>query len=74
MRYLPTASDLATEVRRIQQFTEQPTFPFLFLEEIHAVPDKLVAGMVVWADGTDWDPGSGAGIYWYDGSTWNLLG
>lgn len=74
MRYQPQAGDLLTELRRIQRFTEQPTFPFLLLEQLNAVPDRLVAGMIVWADGTNWDPGSGQGIYWYDGSTWNLLG
>jgi hypothetical protein len=36
-------------------------------------PDPKAAGMVVWADGTNWDPGSGVGLYEYDGSTWNKL-
>jgi hypothetical protein len=39
----------------------------------HTAPDKLVEGMVRVADGTDWDPGSGAGIYLYLGGSWTKL-
>jgi hypothetical protein len=46
------------------------------LIEYHVEPDKPFHGMRVIADGTDWDPGSGRGVYWYDtgGASWNLLG
>ena len=74
MRYAPRRAELPQELDNLQRWTEGPTLPFFILEETHAAPDKLLAGMVVWADGTNWDPGSGAGLYWYDGSTWNLLG
>lgn len=37
-------------------------------------PSSPVVGDIVYADGTDWDPGSGAGIYAYYGSAWNKLG
>lgn len=30
---------------------------------LHAAPARFRAGMVVCADGTDWDPGYGAGLY-----------
>ena len=30
---------------------------------LHAEPERLRAGMTVYADGTDWNPGSGAGVY-----------
>lgn len=36
---------------------------FLEYEIQHAEPSKIRAGMIVYADGTDWDPGSGAGGY-----------
>jgi hypothetical protein len=29
----------------------------------HASPTKVMAGMLVYADGTDWNPGSGEGVY-----------
>jgi len=32
-----------------------------------AVPDE---GMVIYADGTTWNPGAGEGLYFYDGSQW----
>ena len=44
-------------------------------EEHHAEPDKVWTGLIVIADGTDWDPGSGGGpyIYW-SGTGWVFLG
>jgi hypothetical protein len=37
-------------------------------------PDKPRDGLVVHADGVNWDPGSGEGPYvWYN-STWNFIG
>jgi hypothetical protein len=38
----------------------QPSFS---MQVLHAAPNRTVAGMVVIADGTDWDPGSGEGMY-----------
>lgn len=36
-------------------------------------PTSPVTGMVVWADGSSWNPGSGAGLYVYTGSAWSKL-
>lgn len=46
------------------------------LEELFAQPDKVQHGKLYFADGTDWDPGSGRGVYLYDstGPTWRFLG
>ena len=44
------------------------------LEELHVAPAKPRLGMIRLADGTDWDPGSGQGVYAYYNSTWNFLG
>lgn len=44
------------------------------LKETNVVPTKARTGMVVLADGTDWDPGSGAGFYGYYGGAWHKLG
>lgn len=43
---------------------------------LHAAPEKLIDGMIRKADGTDWNPGAGAGTYVYDGATagWIKLG
>jgi hypothetical protein len=40
----------------------------------YKAPDKLRAGMIVLADGTEWNPGSGAGFYGYYGGSWHKLG
>lgn len=42
-------------------------------EFLHAEPDKPREGMVAGADGTDWDPGSGQGIYVYFAGAWQVL-
>ena len=46
----------------------------ILLPELNVEPDKPRKGMIVLADGTNWDPGSGAGFYGYDGTSWNILG
>ena len=43
------------------------------LPELHVAPTKLREGMIVLADGTDWNPGSGKGIYAYYSGAWNKL-
>jgi hypothetical protein len=44
------------------------------LESQHNEPPKPLEGMLVLADGTDWDPGSGEGFYGYRGGAWVKLG
>ena len=39
-----------------------------------AVPTTPADGMLAIADGTTWDPGSGKGLYRYDGAAWNFCG
>lgn len=36
-------------------------------------PPKPSEGLVVFADGVEWDPGSGAGLYQYVGGSWIAL-
>jgi hypothetical protein len=43
------------------------------LQEFHREPEKPQEGMMVLADGTDWNPGSGAGFYGYRGGAWVLM-
>lgn len=42
----------------------------LTLEEFNVEPEKPRNGMIVRADGTNWDPGGGAGIYARIGGAW----
>lgn len=41
---------------------QTPTIPVLT-----AAPAKPVTGQMAIADGTNWNPGSGRGLYYYDG-------
>lgn len=47
-----------------------------FLPVVYSAPAKPRAGMLRNADGMQWDPGSGAGVYRYDDTTssWKFLG
>lgn len=45
-----------------------------FLPVVYAYPPKPRAGMLRNFDGVTIDPGSGGGLYRYDGSTWVFVG
>ena len=45
----------------------------LVVPPIYAEPARPREGMVVNADGTEWDPGGGAGLYQYLSSAWVKL-
>jgi len=60
------------EFQQIEQaFNEQDA---VFLRELNVAPTNPRKGMTVLADGTNWDPGSGAGVYTYYGAAWHKLG
>lgn len=81
--YIPDFPDLITEVRDLLSFIHQEhqkisqaiagTLPSE-LPELHAEPSRLRNFMIVAADGTDWDPGAGQGIYTYYAAAWHKLG
>lgn len=62
-------NDELQEIERAFGFSD-----FLRMKELHEEPAKLLPGLIVFADGTDWDPGSGQGIYAYYNGAWNKLG
>jgi hypothetical protein len=45
-----------------------------FLPVVYAAPAKPRDGMLRNADGVQWNPGSGAGLYRYGAGTWHFLG
>lgn len=56
---------------------QRPEMEHYFLQELHEEPDKLLDGMVCYADGTDWNPAAGGrGMYRYDANStsWVKLG
>ena len=44
------------------------------LDWLHVAPTKVREGLTVGADGTDWNPGAGQGVYTYYAGAWNRLG
>jgi hypothetical protein len=62
---------LKDELRRIASAIAklaETNFP-----EVHVEPIRPRDGDVRNADGSDWNPGSGKGLYYFDGSTWTKL-
>lgn len=45
----------------------------IVLPTLYAAPKRIVEGMVVKADGTTWNPGSGGGIYARISGAWVKL-
>ncbi len=67
------ASYLFQEMLRLSQSLSEPQ-KVIRLSASHAEPVRPREGMIALADGTDWNPGSGAGYYGYYGSAWVKLG
>lgn len=45
------------------------------LEILYRAPDSPQAGQLIYADGTDWNPGSGEGLYRYSiAGSWVYIG
>ncbi len=64
---------LVDELQRISQAMNEAK-AFYLLEMSYSIPAKPRDGMVVLADGTSWNPGSGAGYYGYRAGAWRFLG
>ena len=65
------AEMLARELRRISN-----AFRLIadgYRPVLHVEPVRPEDGMIVFADGTDWDPGSGEGVYERASGAWNKL-
>lgn len=66
--------DLEKDLQDLAQVLREPPVQSLALVKLHAAPAKVYDGMTVYADGTDWNPGAGEGVYTYYGAAWNRLG
>lgn len=63
------ASWLANELRLISAAIQNPVFERVTLKQLNVAPKKRQDGAIEYADGTNWNPGAGKGIYWDDGTT-----
>lgn len=71
MAYIPV--DMNPEFQRISQALSEPA-EVVRLGTTYVAPSKPRSGDLRLADGTQWNPGSGAGFYGYYGSAWVKLG
>lgn len=60
---------LATELERVANAINSS----VRLKELHAEPARYADGDIVYADGSDWNPGSGEGFYGREGGAWVKL-
>lgn len=78
MRYNPIPSPeeynspyLYNELRKLKESIDQIVDGHM--EQSNVAPSRPRDGDIRYADGTNWDPGSGEGVYAYYNSTWNKL-
>lgn len=64
---------LDQELSEIERAQNEPVF-ILQLAVSNVPPAKVRPGMLVLADGTNWNPGSGSGFYGYRAGAWQFLG
>lgn len=60
---------LVEEIRRLSEIVDRQA-DLLRVAQSDAAPAKPRKGDIRFADGTNWNPGSGAGFYGYTGAAW----
>ena len=68
----PTAEWVFGELLRVAEALDAPATGFQLVPQT-APPSKPREGMVVFADGTHWNPGAGRGVYVYSSAAWSKL-
>lgn len=63
---------LRAELRRLQ-VALAGAWNMITFQQLNVAPDKTVDGMTAYADGTNWNPGDGKGLYTYLTSAWAKL-
>ena len=66
------AASIRNELQQLALQAAQPQ-PYAALMTLYAAPSRIFEGMVIKADGTTWNPGSGAGVYARVGGAWVKL-
>ncbi len=65
--------DLTEQINREFDQVERTLGDNLFLPQNNAEPAKPRDGQTAYADGTNWDPGDGEGLYIYFNAQWNKM-
>lgn len=71
--YRPTGGSVQQELEQVSRAMSEPN-DMLLLEMRYVAPAKPRDGMVVLADGVNFNPGSGGGYYGYRAGSWRFLG
>ena len=64
---------LANQLREVAKLLARPTVTGIAFAQLAAEPERYQNGDVVFADGTNWNPGSGAGLYERRSGAWVKL-
>ena len=64
---------IGNELYAVAQALSQPVDSVTYVPQAVA-PAKVRDGLTVYANGTNWNPGSGAGMYTYRAGSWRFLG
>lgn len=71
--YRPTGGGIQQELEQVSRAMSEPN-DMLLLEMRYVAPPKPRDGMLVLADGVNFNPGSGAGFYGFRAGAWRFLG
>lgn len=66
--------EVNAELQRIAALFRELPVQLLACSTWNAAPGRPYTGMIAFADGTNWNPGAGAGYYGYHSGAWNKLG
>ena len=61
-------------LQELQNIARSTDTSIAHLSELNKAPAKPQVGMIALADGSNWNPGSGAGFYGYRAGVWHFLG
>lgn len=64
---------LAIQLRAIAAELQRPQPVTVTLAVLGVAPARPSDGMIAYADGTEWNPGSGEGFYGYESGAWVKL-
>ncbi len=65
---------ITDELRHISNALSEVETDTILMTQWNAKPAKLYDGLMAYADGTNWNPGSGEGFYGYYAAAWHFLG
>lgn len=71
--YGPLRSWIRGQFQRVADTLRAPTVSRVRFDILHSEPSRFSNGDIVMADGTDWNPGAGSGLYQRIGGAWVKL-